>query len=278
MRIVPRMRACRFSSASPGSVPANVSARAGRGERLVRRLRSGPSSSRCRGCARALGVGDAVVARVARRHQHAGHAVGAERVGGDRGDERRVDAAGQPDEHPFVKPFFVHVVAGAERRVPRRPRAPARAAARRAAGRAGGPIWVSLTATSGSGAAVARPRGSSSRRRNAGRTSRSTIEQVLDELRRAGRAARRSRRTPSTPRRRRARPGRRRGSRRRSATCASSRAGREHRLALVDATGVVRRRVDVDDQLGAAGGLGDDRTGRAPRVLADRDADLHAAR
>ena len=40
---------------------------------------------------------------------------------------------------------------------------------------------------------------------------------------------------------------------------------------------VVRRRVDVDDELGAARGLGDDRPGRAPRVLADRDADAHAA-
>ena len=35
--------------------------------------------------------------------------------------------------------------------------------------------------------------------------------------------------------------------------------GREHRLALAEPTRVVRRRVDVHDQLGAAGGLGDDR-------------------
>ena len=47
-------------------------------------------------------------------------------------------------------------------------------------------------------------------------------------------------------------------------------ARREHRLALVDAAGVVGRRVDVDDQLGAAGGLRDDRTVRAPGVFADR--------
>ena len=54
------------------------------------------------------------------------------------------------------------------------------------------------------------------------------------------------------------------------------RARREHRLALGEALRVVRRRVEVDDQLGAARGLGEDRPGRAPRVLADRDPDLHA--
>ena len=38
------------------------------------------------------------------------------------------------------------------------------------------------------------------------------------------------------------------------------RARREHRLALAQPARVVRRRVEVDDQLGAAGGLGEDRT------------------
>ena len=51
-------------------------------------------------------------------------------------------------------------------------------------------------------------------------------------------------------------------------------ARREHRLALAHPTGVVRRRVDVHDELRTAGGLGEDRPGRAPRVLADRDRDL----
>ena len=46
-----------------------------------------------------LGVGDAALARVARRHEHAGDVLGAERVDRDRGDERRVDAAREPDEH-----------------------------------------------------------------------------------------------------------------------------------------------------------------------------------
>ena len=51
-------------------------------------------------------------------------------------------------------------------------------------------------------------------------------------------------------------------------------AGGEHGLALVDPTRVVRRRVDVHDELRAAGGLRHDGPGRAPGVLADRDADL----
>ena len=44
-------------------------------------------------------VGDAALARVARRQQHAVHVLGAQRVDGDRGDERRVDAAREADEH-----------------------------------------------------------------------------------------------------------------------------------------------------------------------------------
>ena len=54
------------------------------------------------------------------------------------------------------------------------------------------------------------------------------------------------------------------------------RARREHRLALDEPLRVVRRRVEVDDELRAARRLGEDRSGRAPRVFADRDADLHA--
>ena len=51
---------------------------------------------------------------------------------------------------------------------------------------------------------------------------------------------------------------------------------REHRLAFGEAARVVRRAVEVDDHLCATGGLGEDRAGRAPRVLADRDADADA--
>ena len=47
--------------------------------------------------------------------------------------------------------------------------------------------------------------------------------------------------------------------------------GGQHRLPLGEAAGVVGGGVDVDGQLGAAGGLGGDRPRRAPDVLADRD-------
>ena len=60
-----------------------------------------------------LGVGDAALARVPRRHEHAGHVIGAERVDRDRGDERRVDAARDRDEH-VGDAVLEHVVARAE--------------------------------------------------------------------------------------------------------------------------------------------------------------------
>ena len=53
-------------------------------------------------------------------------------------------------------------------------------------------------------------------------------------------------------------------------------AGGEHALALAETVGVVRRRVDVEHELGAARGLLGDRAVRDPRVFADRDAHLHA--
>ena len=55
------------------------------------------------------------------------------------------------------------------------------------------------------------------------------------------------------------------------------RACREHRLPLLQPPRVVRRRVEVHDHFRATGGLGEDRTVGAPRVLADRHADLDAA-
>ena len=48
---------------------------------------------------------------------------------------------------------------------------------------------------------------------------------------------------------------------------------RQHPLALRQALGVVRRGVDVDDQLGPGRGLGAHRARRVPGILADRDAD-----
>ena len=97
IRIVPRMRAWRFSSARPGSVPANGSASMSRNAEWAGSI--GTVSVRMpRFVGELLGVGDAALAGESRRHEHADHVVGAERVDRDRGDERRVDPAGEPDE------------------------------------------------------------------------------------------------------------------------------------------------------------------------------------
>ena len=50
----------------------------------------------------------------------------------------------------------------------------------------------------------------------------------------------------------------------------------QHALALAEPVGVVRRRVDVEHELGATRGLLGDRAVRNPRVFADGDAHLHA--
>ena len=104
MRIVPRMRACRFSSARPGFAAVER-----RGEHVeegaVRVLdRDGHGADPEVGRER-LGVGDAALAREARGHEHADDVLGPERVDRDRGDQRRVDAARQADE-TRVKPFL----------------------------------------------------------------------------------------------------------------------------------------------------------------------------
>jgi hypothetical protein len=52
-------------------------------------------------------------------------------------------------------------------------------------------------------------------------------------------------------------------------------ARREHRLAFEQTAGVVGRCIEVHHDFGAARGLGRDRSVRAPRVFADRHADLH---
>ena len=54
-------------------------------------------------------VGDAPVAREARRHQHAGHLVGSERIRRDRGNQRGVDPTGET-EHHVRKSVLHHVV------------------------------------------------------------------------------------------------------------------------------------------------------------------------
>ena len=267
MRIVPRTRAWRFSSARPGSRPANGSA-----EHLEERRVRGLDRDRERAdpelLGQRLGVGDAARAREARRHEHADHVVGAERVGRDRGDERRVDAAREPDHHVGEAVLgdvvagadherLVHLVHRLERRLdPRR-----RRSARRA-----GPAHQHL-GERGRSSTAARVEGAAPER---GPDVDVDDEQVLGELRAA-----RDELPALVEQHRRAvedelvlaadevhvdERHRRVGGTR-----------REHRLALAQAARVVRRRVDVDDELGAGRGLREDRARRAPRVLADRD-------
>jgi hypothetical protein len=52
-----------------------------------------------------LGIGLRVVARVPGRHRHPVDVLGSERVDGEAGDDRGVDAARQPDHH-VAEPFF----------------------------------------------------------------------------------------------------------------------------------------------------------------------------
>ena len=60
-----------------------------------------------------LGVGDAAVRRVAGRHRDPEHLVGAESARSDGRGERRVDAAGQPQQHT-VEAAFLHIIAETE--------------------------------------------------------------------------------------------------------------------------------------------------------------------
>ncbi len=229
---LPRIRACTFSSASPSAVPSNIGA-------------SISSKAACAGsigtvCVRissrsgqGLGIGDAVVARIPRGHEHARHVLGAERVHRDRRDERRVDAAREADQH-VGEPVLRHVVAGAEHErlvdLVDAAEAPARCGARpgrrrserptRRSRRAGRHVRDRADRAAASGTSVARrgPRRGDPRR---------TASRA-----RRGAPARRRRRTR---RRTRARPVRRRGSRRRSAPTRRPRESRASSRALANA-------------------------------------------
>jgi hypothetical protein len=60
-----------------------------------------------------VGVGDTALAREPRRHEHADDLIGPQGVDCDGGDERRVDAARQPDQDAG-EAVLPHVVAGTE--------------------------------------------------------------------------------------------------------------------------------------------------------------------
>ena len=219
-------------------------------------------------------VGDAPVAREARRHQHPDDLLGAQRVDRDRGDQRRVDPARQPDEH-VGETVLAHVVARADHEgfvhlLHRRERR----------------LQAIHTLVLGEMSFAHQHFGQRRRTRTTTRieeptTERRTHVDVDDQevfLELFG-----PRHQPASF------VEEHRGAVEDQLVLAAdqvhvehghrcvSRAGGQHRFAFVDTTRVVRRRVHVHHQLGSARGLGDDRAIRAPRVLADRDADAHSA-
>ena len=106
------MRAWMFSAATPRRIGAERRAQRAV-ERVHQRLdrqrhRLDPEVRRQR-----VRIVEAAAAGVGRRHQHAEHVAGAERLGGDRGGQRRVDAAGEP-EHRAGEAALARVVARAE--------------------------------------------------------------------------------------------------------------------------------------------------------------------
>ena len=110
------MRACRFSSATSSSVPANRS-----GERPSVRVEDvrdrhdvDPTPEPSGALHRVL---DALGRRVLRRHGEQADGLGTQRVGGERRDQRRVDPPGHPD-HDLAEPVLAHVVAEAEHQRP----------------------------------------------------------------------------------------------------------------------------------------------------------------
>ena len=112
MSSVPRTRAWRFSSARSGSGPANGSASTASNASTAGSIGSSRKSMP-RDSASAARVGARLLRPVARRHRDAVHAVGAERLDGERGRERRVDPAGEAD-HDLAEAVLLDVVAQAE--------------------------------------------------------------------------------------------------------------------------------------------------------------------
>ena len=182
------MRGWRFSSARPSARPSKLGASIVE-EGRVRRLdgdRAQLDAGRCRRAPRRrcgvpseekrLGIDTACTCS------------GAEGVGGDHGDERRVDAAGQPD-HDVGEAVLGDVVAGGEHRARRTPRRRGRAAASTRAGGAGSG-WPATGPEHGRRREGPRrcrgPRGSSRRVRNTGAHVEVDDLHASRELRRAG--------------------------------------------------------------------------------------------
>ena len=94
---MPRQRAWMFSSVVSGGRPANTSLQRAE-RRFEHRLDRDHVVAHAERCAPARAASSmAHLRRVARRHHHGVHAIGAERVDGDRERERRIDAARQAE-------------------------------------------------------------------------------------------------------------------------------------------------------------------------------------
>ena len=218
-------------------------------------------------------VGDTVIAGVARRHEHTDDVLGAERVDGNRRDQGRVDAARQTHEH-LRETVLTHVVTRPEheRFVDLAHRCERRLDTRgdpfvewmrvahrdhRKCGRVDAPSRIALTLVErGSHVDIEDQQvgnellGASDQHALLVEHERCAVEDELvlaaDEVRVDD------------------------GDR------SVGRPGRQHGFAFGEALRVIRRRVEVDDQLCATGGLDENRAGRAPGVFTDRDADLHS--
>ena len=96
MSSTPRRRDWRFSSVSPeGSRPSTPGQHGGEGH--VRLLNGHHPQVDAEARGQDAGVVAGPFARIARGHGDPVHAGGPERIDGDRGHQRRVDPAGQPD-------------------------------------------------------------------------------------------------------------------------------------------------------------------------------------
>ncbi len=199
-----------------------------------------------------LRVAARVLAVVARRHGDRLDRSGAERVGGERRDERRVDAAREPEQHA-LEAVLAHVVAAAPgRSAPqssslhrRRPLGAGRRLEQDPFGGAGGQVdgtgsmrapapasaaQARVAQALGHGEAVARCRRPAAPRRTTRARARTLAVGAEHER---------------CARRRRARPGRRRGCRRPRSRCRRAR-GSQHLLARLALAEVVGRGRDVE--------------------------------
>ena len=228
-------------------------------------------------------VGHRPLARVPRRHGHAVHVLGPERVDGHGRHQRGVDPARQPDDGVGEA-----VLSRGSRACPSTS-ASYTSAIDRSSDRS--PLGVAPRRSAPPGARSARPRcrlprtGPPRERRRPRGSSRRVVGAVLDveideqhlllELRRRGHERPVARPRPWRRRRRPARPARRPGSRRRWRTRSRRPVRRRTDSRSSPAAPRVGRGVEVDQQPGAAPPPVRHRPVGEPHVLADGDADGH---